>query len=107
MSWVAVGVAAAGIGTSLVGASNQRSANARAQDQNARLQEQQNAAAWTNYLMSRGVAPTTQLAPGQLPAEGQYRPINSRLPYWANVNLNQIPNQQQAARQPFLVKRAS
>lgn len=100
--WAAA-AAVVGAGATLYGSAQQRKANSQAQDQNARLQEQSNSAAWSNYLLSRGISPTVQLAPGQMPQQGEYRAVNSRLPYWANVNLNQIPAQSQ--RTPFLVKR--
>lgn len=91
MSWVAAAVAAVGVGTSLYGASQQRKANSQAQDQNARLQEQQNTSQWTNWLMSRGVAPTSPVAPGVMPTEGNYSAVNTRLPLWATVNLQPQP----------------
>lgn len=84
MPWLIPAVTAvAGIGTSLYGANKQAKANQAAQAENARLQEQQNAQAWANYLMTRGVNPAGATS-GQIPANPQA--INARLPLWATAN---------------------
>lgn len=85
MSWVAVSVAAIGAGTSLYGANKQAKANQAAQNENARLQEQQNQSAWAAYLLSRGVNPEG-VATGQIPTAP--KAVNTRLPLWANVRRN-------------------
>jgi hypothetical protein len=82
-SWVAVGVGVAGIAAGAYGSAKQSKDNKAAQAQNAGLQEQQNAQAWANYLMTRGVNPAGA-ATGQLPANPQA--INARLPLWATAN---------------------
>lgn len=82
-TWVAVGVGVAGVATSMYGANKQSKDNKAAQAQNAALQEQQNAQAWANYLMTRGVNPNGA-ATGQIPTNPQA--INSRLPLWATAN---------------------
>jgi hypothetical protein len=110
MSWVAaavIGSAAIGAGVSAYGANRQAQDNRAAQDQNARLQQQQNDASWTNWLMTRGVMPTSPVSAGTMPAAGASRAVNTRLPLWANINLPQATPQPQngGARVPFLVKR--
>jgi hypothetical protein len=82
-TWVAVGVGVAGIAAGAYGANKQSKDNKAAQATNAGLQEQQNAQAWANYLMTRGVNPAGA-ATGQLPSNPQA--INSRLPLWATAN---------------------
>lgn len=111
MSWVAaavIGSAAIGAGVSAYGANRQSQDNRAAQDQNARLQQQQNDASWTNWLMTRGVAPAsgTSFTAGTLPGPGQTRAVNTRLPLWANINLpTAAPTAPGAPRVPFLVRK--
>lgn len=102
--WAAA-IAVAGVGASVYGTQQQKKANARAQDANAAAQQQSNEIAWSNYLLSRGIAPTVPVAPGQIPEAGQYRAVNSRLPLYANVDPNVFAQPGTAQRQPFLVKR--
>lgn len=83
MMWVGIGSAVLGAGTSLYGANKQSKDNRAAQAENARLQEQQNAAAWANYLMQRGLNPNGATT-GQIPQNAQA--INTRLPLWASAN---------------------
>lgn len=84
MPWlIPVATAVIGAGTSLYGANKQAKANASAQAENTRLQEQQNQQAWANYLMTRGVNPAGA-ATGQIPTNPQA--INARLPLWASAN---------------------
>lgn len=85
MSWVAVAVAAIGAGTTLYGANKQAKANAAAQNQNIASQDTQNQAAWGNYLMTRGIAPTSPVQPGVLPQPGGYQVVNTKLPLWATI----------------------
>lgn len=87
MAWIGAGLSVAGLATNIIGQNQQKKANARAQDANARLQDEQNRNVWANWLMTRGIAPTTSVEPGVLPAEGQYRVTNTRLPLWATINL--------------------
>ena len=84
MAWIAIGTAVVGAGTSLYGANQQQKANKAAQDQNIAQQDKQNAAAWTNWLMTRGVAPTSPVTAGQMPSS--YTAVNTRLPLWASIN---------------------
>lgn len=91
MSWVAVAVAGSaviGAGASAYGANKQSKDNAHAQDQNLSAQASQNNAAWANWLMSRGIAPTTPVDAGVMPGSGAYQSVNTRLPLWANVNVS-------------------
>lgn len=83
--WIGAAVGALGLIANVAGQNQQKKANARAQDANARLQDQQNVANWSNYLFSRGIAPTSPVAPGVLPQEGQYKATNVRLPLWATI----------------------
>lgn len=76
------GAALLGTGISLYGANKQNKANAAAQAENARLQEEQNRSAWGAYLLARGVNPQGA-ATGQIPTNPQA--INAKLPLWANV----------------------
>lgn len=82
-TWVSIGVGVAGAAASVYGANKQSKDNKAAQAQNASLQEQQNASAWANYLMTRGVNPAGAQT-GQIPTNPQA--INSRLPLWATAN---------------------
>lgn len=81
--WAAVAAAAVGAGAAMYGANKQSKDNKAAQAQNAGLQEQQNAQAWANYLMTRGVNPAGA-GTGQIPTNPQA--INARLPLWATAN---------------------
>jgi hypothetical protein len=101
MMWVGIGSAALGAGASIYGASQQRTANNRAQDTNARLQQQQNDQAWANWLMTRGVAPTSPVAAGVMPTAGNYRAVNTRLPIWASVS----PRTSAVQGAPFLIRK--
>jgi hypothetical protein len=76
----------AGAVATVYGANKQSQDNKAAQAQNAQLQTQQNNSAWTNYLMTRGMAPTSPISAGVIPTEGQYRAVNTRLPLWATVS---------------------
>jgi hypothetical protein len=116
MSWVAaavVGSSLIGAGVSMYGANKQSQDNAHAQDVNAQQQGQQNNAAWTNWLMTRGVAPNPggSFTSGQLPGPGESRAVNTRLPLWANVRMG-APAGAAATTgggagvaQPFLIRR--
>lgn len=104
-TWVAISVAAVGAGTSIYGASQQRVANNKAADANQKAQADQNAAAWSNYLMSRGLNPAGAQT-GQIPQNAQA--INQRLPLWANVRpATGIPAQPSARpASPFIRRKA-
>ncbi len=92
MSFWAVGISAAvSLGTAAYGASEQRKANNKAMDQNATLQGQQDSSAWSSYLMSRGMAPTGKVTPGVIPAAGQFKIVNTRLPLYATAPLGLGP----------------
>lgn len=85
-TWVAVAVgggALLGAGASIYGANKQSQAAKDASKQNAESQADQNAAAWSNYLMTRGINPSGA-ATGQIPTNPQA--INARLPLWATAN---------------------
>lgn len=99
--WGALTVAAIGAGASLYGANKQNIANNKAIDANVKAQDTQNAAQWTNWLMSRGIAPTSPVAAGVMPTAGNYTAVNQRLPLWANVS----PTRTATANQPFLIRR--
>lgn len=83
MMWVGIGSLAVGAGTTIYGANKQSKDNKAAQAQNAELQDKQNAAAWANYLMQRGLNPNGAVT-GQIPTSGQA--INTKLPLWASAN---------------------
>ena len=83
MAWVAAGTAVLGAGASLYGANKQSKAISSANDANLKAQEDQNRAAWANYLMTRGINPAGAKA-GTIPTNPQA--INARLPLWANAN---------------------
>lgn len=87
MAWVAVGTAVLGAGTSLYGANKQSKDNKAAADQNARLQREQNNASWANWLMTRGVAPTSGVEAGVMPTAGNFNAVNTRLPLWATMTM--------------------
>jgi len=76
-------VGAGGIGASLYGANKQSKATQEAASLNDARQAEQNAAAWANYLMTRGINPSGAQT-GQIPANPQA--INARLPLWATAN---------------------
>ena len=84
MAWVAAGTAVLGAAASIYGSNQQKKANAAAQDQNIAQQDKINNAAWTNWLMTRGVAPTSPITAGQMPSS--YAAVNTRLPLWASIN---------------------
>jgi hypothetical protein len=90
-SWVAVAVvggAALGAGATIYGSNKQAKANESAADKNAALQEKQNQAAWANWLMTRGIAPTKSVEAGVLPSASDSKAVNTRMPLWANVNFS-------------------
>lgn len=101
MPWLAAASLIAGAGASIYGANKQSKDNAKAADENARLQQQQNDQAWANWLMTRGVAPTSAVAAGVMPTAGNYRAVNTRLPIWASVSPTRTPVQ----GVPFLVRK--
>lgn len=82
-----IGAAVIGAGATAYGANKQgkavKGATAETNAANAANTLATNKYNWNNYLMTRGVAPITDIEPGQLPAEGQYRSVNARLPLWA------------------------
>lgn len=78
-----LGAGALGAGASIYGANKQSKAVQNAASQNNAAQAAQNAAAWSNYLMTRGVNPAGA-ATGQIPQGAQA--INARLPLWATAN---------------------
>ena len=84
--WVGVGTLVLGAATSLYSANAQKKANQGAQNANATAQDKQNAASWTNWLMTKGIMPTTPVAAGVMPSAGGYAAVNTKLPIWANVN---------------------
>lgn len=85
MLWVGIGSAVLGAGASIYGANKQAGAIQDANQQNTALQQQQNNSAWVNWLMSRGVAPTSPVPAGVMPAPGGYTAVNTRLPIWATM----------------------
>lgn len=105
MLWTAIGTTAVGLGTSLYGANRQRQDNAHALDVNKATQDQQNAAQWTNWLMSKGVAPTSPVAAGVMPTADNYTAVNTRLPLWANVNSPTTAVASTRASTPLFIKR--
>jgi hypothetical protein len=78
-------VGVAGLGLAVKGQSDQKKANAAALAQNQSSQDTQNQVGWSNYLMTRGIAPTGPVTPGQLPGPGQFKAVNSRLPLWMTL----------------------
>lgn len=107
MGWIAAGSAVLGVVGNLVGSSQQASAISDAADKNAAAQRDQNNAAWANYLMTRGIAPTGQVTAGVLPAAGSYNAVNSRLPLWANVTSSNGPQRWVRKGTPAPVQRWS
>lgn len=104
--WGAVAAAAVGAGVALYGSNRQAQSNRSAQDQNVGQQQQQNNAAWSNWLMTRGIAPTSQVNAGVMPTAGNFQAVNTRLPLWANVDMP-TQNPAVAARPnnaPFLIR---
>lgn len=85
---LALSAAAAGVGATLYGANKQAKANQSAQNANIAQQDKQNDAAWTAWLMSKGVQPTSSVTYGTMPAAGASKAVNTRLPLWANVNFS-------------------
>lgn len=83
MIWVGIGTAVVGAGASAYGANKQSKATKAAAAQNASSQDAQNASAWANYLMTRGLNPAGAVT-GQIPTNPQA--INTRLPLWASAN---------------------
>jgi hypothetical protein len=79
---------AIGAGATMYGANKQAKANQAAQNQNAAQQDKQNRAAWGNWLMTRGLAPTTPVEAGVMPTAGNYKAVNTRMPLWATVNFS-------------------
>lgn len=91
-TWVAIAVggsAVLGVGASLYGANKQAGAVEDANKANVASQADQNAAAWANYLMTRGVNPAGAVT-GQIPTNPQA--INARLPLWARGNFATGPS---------------
>lgn len=78
-----LGAGVLGAGASIYGANKQSKAVRDAASKNNEAQAAQNAAAWSNYLMTRGVNPAGA-ATGQIPQGAQA--INARLPLWATAN---------------------
>lgn len=72
-----------GLGTSLYGVNKQSKAVDEAAKLNDARQAEQNAAAWANYLMTRGLSPAGATT-GQIPQGAAA--INARLPLWATAN---------------------
>lgn len=82
---VAAGAALAGTAATLYGQNKQAKANQAAQNANIAAQDKQNNQAWSNWLMTRGIAPNTTLEAGTMPTAANSTAVNSRLPLWANV----------------------
>lgn len=91
MMWVGIGSTVLGAGASLYGANKQSKDNQAAQDQNARLQQEQNNNQWVSWLMSRGVQPTGPISAGTIPQAGQFKAVNTRLPLWATMTPKPAP----------------
>lgn len=92
MPWIIpVAAAVIGAGASAYGANKQAKSNASAQAQNAALQKEQNDASWANWLMTRGITPTTPVAAGTMPTAGNYTANNTRLPLWATMQRPAAP----------------
>lgn len=90
MAWVAVGTAVLGAGTTLYGINAQKKANQATAETNAETQDKQNRAAWSNWLMTKGIAPTTSVEAGVMPTAGKYTAVNTKLPFWANVTYGSL-----------------
>lgn len=86
MMWVGIGTGVAGLAAGAYGANKQSKAVKAASAENAAQQDKQNASAWANYLMTRGVNPAGA-ATGQLPSNPQA--INTKLPLWASASFRQ------------------
>ena len=84
--WVGIGALVVGAGTSLYSANAQKKASQAATNANVASQDKVNDSAWTAWLMSKGIQPTTPVSAGTIPTAGNYSAINTRLPIWANVN---------------------
>ena len=83
-SWIVPAlVGAGGVAANLYGANKQSQAVEDANKANIASQAEQNAAAWANYLMTRGINPAGAVT-GRIPVNPQA--INARLPLWANAN---------------------
>lgn len=83
-SWIIPALAGAGgIAAGVFGANKQAGTIEDANKANIASQDKTNAAAWSAYLMTRGVNPNGAVT-GQIPTNPQA--INSRLPLWANAN---------------------
>lgn len=81
--WIAGLVTLAGAGISYAGSKKQADAIKDANASNTASTADQNSAAWTNYLMTRGISPTVKLAAGQMPTSGNFVATNVKLPLWA------------------------
>lgn len=82
-----IAAAAIGAGATAYGANKQsKAAKAAAAETNATNQAmtaETNKLNWSNYLMSRGIQPLGEVTPGVVPADGQYKSVNAKLPLWA------------------------
>jgi hypothetical protein len=85
----AIGAAVIGAGGTIYGANQQSKATkGAAADQNAAnaaAAAESNRLNWSNYLISRGIAPTADTPIGVLPSSNNYTAINAKLPIWARA----------------------
>lgn len=86
--WGALVIGGAGLALTAKGQMDQKKANKKANRLNTQNQDETNRISWSNYLMTRGIAPTGNVTPGQLPQPGQFKAVNSKLPLWMTLPAN-------------------
>lgn len=84
--WVGIGALVVGAAGTLYSSNAQKKASQAATNANVSSQDKVNDSAWTAWLMSKGIQPTTPVSAGTIPTAGNYSAINTKLPIWANVN---------------------
>lgn len=108
-AWAAVGIGAAGIGTSLYGANKQSKDTAHAQDLNLAAQKESERQNWLHFLMQRGINPDPNTPNGVVPGVPTGGAMNTRLPLWANIDPASVPGLQTNASRgvdtPFLIRK--
>lgn len=83
-TWVAVAIGGAGLVTNLVGANQQRKAQAGTDASNRAAIQQSDLDQWKAYLIQRGLNPTGVTTFGDIPANAPA--VNQKLPLWANLS---------------------
>jgi len=86
MTWVAAaigGSALLGAGASIYGANKQAKAIASANAANQASEAEAARQNWVNYLMQRGVMPSSSTQTGEVPTNLQV--VNTKLPIWATM----------------------